>query len=41
VFEIGSDGALRVLNPGPDESLRGVVEEAVESCPTGALRIEG
>jgi ferredoxin len=41
VFEIGSDGALRVLNRAPDDGLRDVVEEAVEACPTGALRIEG
>ena len=40
VFEIGDDGALRVLNgmPGPD--LRAKVDKAVRECPTGAISIE-
>lgn len=41
VFEIGSDGALVVLQPTPGEDLRDLVEEAVAACPTEALRIEG
>ena len=41
VFEVGTDGGLRVLDPSPDEGLRGLVEQAVAACPTGALAIEG
>jgi ferredoxin len=40
VFELGEDGALRLLDPSPDESLRALVDEAVAACPTGALRLE-
>ena len=39
VFEVGEDGALRLLDPTPDESLRALVDEAVAACPTGALRL--
>jgi ferredoxin len=41
LFEVGSDGALRVLDATPGEHLRALVEEAVDACPTGALRLEG
>jgi ferredoxin len=41
VFEIGDDGAFRLLQPEPSEELRASVEAACASCPTGALRIEG
>lgn len=41
IFEISDDdGALRVLDPSPDESMRGVVETAVAACPTEALSLE-
>jgi ferredoxin len=39
-FEIGDDGALRVLNSAPAECHRAMIEEAVADCPTGALSIE-
>jgi ferredoxin len=41
VFEISSDGALRILQVEPSEELRASVEAACDACPTGALRIEG
>lgn len=40
-FEIGDDGALRVLVAEPAEADRAQVQAAVRSCPTGALRLEG
>ncbi|MDQ6838571.1 MAG: ferredoxin [Actinomycetota bacterium] len=40
VFEIGDDGALTVLNSSPPEDQRALIEEAVTSCPTGALSLE-
>jgi ferredoxin len=40
VFEIADDGALRVLNATPPESLRPRVEKAERECPTGAITIE-
>lgn len=40
VFEIGDNGALRVLNPHPPDDKRALIEQAVASCPTGALSIE-
>ena len=40
VFEIGDDGALRVLNEMPPEGLRAKVDKAVRECPTGAISIE-
>lgn len=42
VFDV-SDGTAKVvlLTPEPDESLRAKVEDAVRSCPSGALRIAG
>jgi ferredoxin len=41
VFEIGSDGLVRVLIEAPGEGLRDSVAEAADLCPTGAIRIEG
>jgi ferredoxin len=41
VFEIGTDGALRILQVEPGEELRASVEAACDACPTGALRLEG
>lgn len=40
VFEIGDDGALRVLNETPPEGLRATVDKAVRECPTGAISVE-
>ena len=40
VFEIGGDGALRVLNETPPEGVRAKVDKAVRECPTGATSIE-
>jgi ferredoxin len=40
VFEVRDDGFLYVLDEHPDESLRERLEEAVNSCPTGAISIE-
>ena len=39
VFEVRDDGFLYVLDEHPDESLRGQLDEAVNSCPTGAISI--
>ncbi|OBI21429.1 ferredoxin reductase [Mycobacterium sp. E2327] len=41
VFEIGDDGQSHVTTPEPSDDERAAVEEAVISCPTGALSIEG
>jgi ferredoxin len=40
VFEVGDDGLSRVIDPEPPAEERAAVEEAVNSCPTGALSIE-
>jgi ferredoxin len=40
VFEVRDDGFLYVLEDHPDESLRSQLQEAVQSCPTGAISIE-
>jgi len=40
VFQIGDDGALRVLNETPPEDLRAKMRAAVRECPTGAISIE-
>jgi ferredoxin len=39
-FEVGDDGALRILNVTPANCHRAVIEQAVADCPTGALSIE-
>jgi ferredoxin len=40
VFDVDDDTAKVVLlNANPDEALRAKVENAVRSCPSGALRI--
>ena len=38
VFEVDDDGAVRVLQPEPDDD--SAVRDAVQQCPTGALSIE-
>ncbi|GIM98675.1 ferredoxin [Planomonospora venezuelensis] len=39
VFEVPRKGKVRVLDPGPPESLRREVEAAVRYCPTRALKL--
>ncbi|SSC22169.1 3Fe-4S ferredoxin, partial [Klenkia terrae] len=39
-FEVGDDGALKLLNPTPPGGRRALMEEAVAACPTSALSIE-
>ena len=42
VFDIDDgSGKVVLLTAAPDESLRAKVEEAVRSCPSGALRLTG
>lgn len=42
VFDVDDNTAKVVLlTPEPGKELRGKVEEAVRSCPSGALRITG
>jgi ferredoxin len=41
VFEVRDDGYLYILQEEPPEELRAKMEEAVQSCPTGAISIEG
>ncbi|WP_127782055.1 ferredoxin [Rhodococcus sp. X156] len=39
LFEIGDDGYLHILDTTPADEQRALVEEAVSSCPTGALSL--
>lgn len=41
VFEVRDDNFLYILQEEPPEGLRGKVEEAVATCPTGAISVEG
>ena len=41
VFEVRDDNFLYILQEEPAEALRGQVEEAVATCPTGAISLEG
>ena len=41
LFQIGDDGYLTITDATPPESRRAEVEEAVRTCPTGALSLEG
>jgi ferredoxin len=41
VFEVRKDGYLYILQENPAESLRKAVTEAMESCPTEAISIDG
>jgi ferredoxin len=38
-FEVGDDGALRILNVAPTNRHRALIEQAVADCPTGAISI--
>jgi ferredoxin len=40
VFEVRDDNFLYVLDERPPESMRPRLEEAVRSCPTGAISLE-
>jgi ferredoxin len=40
VFEVRVDGFLYILDEEPGEALRAAVEEAMQSCPTGAISVE-
>ena len=40
-FEVRADGALHLLRDEAGEESRPELEEAVASCPTGALRVRG
>ncbi|MFG2029675.1 ferredoxin [Streptomyces sp. NPDC048825] len=39
VFDFGEDGALKVLQVEPPESLRDAVEDAAAACPLGAITV--
>jgi ferredoxin len=41
LFEIRDDGYMYVLDETPGEEARSLVEQAVRSCPTQAISIEG
>ena len=41
IFEVRDDGYLYILQEEPPEELRSQMVEAVQSCPTGAISIEG
>jgi ferredoxin len=42
VFFLGEeDDQVTVLNEHPEESLRGEVDQAVATCPKGAITLEG
>lgn len=41
IFEVRDDNFLYVLDETPPEDARPKVEEAVRTCPTGAISIEG
>ncbi len=40
VFDFAMSGELTVLQPNPPEELREQVEDAVRSCPMGALAVD-
>ena len=40
VFEVRDDNFLYILQEHPPEELRSSVEDAVRSCPTGAISLE-
>jgi ferredoxin len=40
VFEVRDDGYLYVLDETPSDELRPKMEEAVRTCPTGAITIQ-
>jgi ferredoxin len=40
VFEVRDDNFLYLLNEQPPEEMRSRLDEAVRSCPTGAISLE-
>ncbi|MBP2367640.1 ferredoxin [Pseudonocardia parietis] len=40
-FEVQDDGSLELLRSEVNEAERAELQEAVRSCPTEALRLEG
>jgi ferredoxin len=40
VFEVRDDNFLYILNEQPPEEMRSRLDEAVRSCPTGAISLE-
>ena len=40
IFRITDEGYLEILDETPPEARRAAVEEAVRTCPTGALSLE-
>lgn len=40
-FEVQDDGSLELLRSDVNEAERAELQEAVRSCPTEALRLEG
>ncbi|HVS68698.1 MAG TPA: ferredoxin [Mycobacteriales bacterium] len=41
VFEVGNDGLVHLLGVELTEDMRPLLESAVASCPSRALRLEG
>ena len=41
IFEVRDDNFLYILQDEPPEDRRADVEEAVRTCPTGAISVEG
>jgi ferredoxin len=40
-LELDAESRLVLMDAEPDESRRGVLLDAVDACPTGALSLEG
>ena len=40
VFEVRDDNFLYILNEQPPEEMRSRLDDAVRSCPTGAIALE-
>lgn len=41
IFEVRDDNFLYVLQEEPAEDRRADVDEAIRTCPTGAISVEG
>ena len=41
IFEVRDDNFLYILQEEPGEEQRPAVEEAIRTCPTGAISVEG
>jgi ferredoxin len=41
LFEVRDDNFLYVLQEEPGEDQRPALEEAIRTCPTGAISVEG